>query len=199
MILTITGTFSTVYKAVQLPQDDEEDIENDVEDQDQLEDAPAAKRRKTTSRPQAGKRRRRPEVVALKKIYVTSSPHRILNELELLHELRDSPYICPLLMAMRHLDQVVAVLPYFRHLDFRYYYRDFLVNDMRHYFRSLFSALHHVHKAGILHRDINLPISYMIMPVGMVCWLISGLPKGKVQTGNHVIARSTVINEDRGL
>lgn len=58
-------------------------------------------------------------------------------------------------MAMRHLDQVVAVLPYFRHLDFRYYYRDFLVNDMRHYFRSLFSALHHVHKAGILHRDIK--------------------------------------------
>ena len=26
---------------------------------------------------------------------------------------------------------------------------------MRHYFRSLFSALHHVHRAGILHRDIK--------------------------------------------
>lgn len=94
-------------------------------------------------------------MVALKKIYVTSSPHRILNELELLHELRNSPYICPLLTAFRHLDQVVAVLPYFRHLDFRLYYREFLINDMRHYFRSLFNALAHVHKAGILHRDIK--------------------------------------------
>lgn len=101
------------------------------------------------------KQTQKPQYVALKKIYVTSSPHRILNELELLHQLRDSPYICPLLTAFRHMDQVVAVLPYFRHLDFRLYYRDFLINDMRHYFQSLFSALVHVHKAGILHRDIK--------------------------------------------
>ena len=93
--------------------------------------------------------------MALKKIYVTSSPNRILNELELLHELRDSKYICPLLTAFRHLDQVVAVLPYFKHLDFRLYYRDFLVNDMRNYFKSLFMGLASVHKAGILHRDIK--------------------------------------------
>lgn len=93
--------------------------------------------------------------MALKKIYVTSSPHRILNELELLHELRDSNYICPLLTAFRHHDQVVAVLPYFKHLDFRLYYRDFLVHDMRPYFRSLFNGLAMVHKAGILHRDIK--------------------------------------------
>lgn len=93
--------------------------------------------------------------VALKKIYVTSSPNRILNELELLYELRDSNYICPLLTAFRHHDQVVAVLPYFRHLDFRLYYRDFLTNDLRHYFLSLFSGLAYVHKQGILHRDIK--------------------------------------------
>jgi cell division control protein 7 len=91
----------------------------------------------------------------LKKIYVTSSPHRILNELELLHELRNCPYICPLLTAFRHQDQVVAVLPYFRHLDFRLYYRDFLTNDFRLYFRSLLSGLAWVHKCGILHRDIK--------------------------------------------
>lgn len=95
------------------------------------------------------------KIVALKKIYVTSSPSRILNELELLHELRDCPHICPLLTAFRHQDQVVAVLPYFKHLDFRLYFRDFLTNDLRHYFLSLFSALQWVHEAGIIHRDIK--------------------------------------------
>lgn len=121
---------------------------------------PPTKRRKTsiasaiTSQTLRTKRKSG-RIVALKKIYVTSSPHRIANELELLHILRDAPYICPLLSAFRHLDQVVAVLPYFRHLDFRLYYREFMVSDMRHYFNCLFYALHAVHKAGILHRDIK--------------------------------------------
>jgi cell division control protein 7 len=155
LVLTIAGTFSTVYKAEQLPQPGDLD-EDDEEHSDNQSAYMASKRRKTGATTGVSTRSRpRPQVVALKKIYVTSSPHRILNELELLHELRDSPYICPLLTAFRHLDQVVAVLPYFRHLDFRLYYRDFLVNDMRHYFRSLFNALAHVHKAGILHRDIK--------------------------------------------
>ncbi|EXJ89808.1 CDC7 protein kinase [Capronia epimyces CBS 606.96] len=152
------GTFSTVYKAEQLPQPNEINghDENDEPADESNPDMPPSKRRKTNAGAgRSTKSRRKPQMVALKKIYVTSSPHRILNELELLHELRDSPYICPLLTAFRHLDQVVAVLPYFRHLDFRLYYRDFLVNDMRHYFRSLFNGLWHVHKAGILHRDIK--------------------------------------------
>jgi len=125
--------------------EDEEDIE--------LEGATRSKRPSKRINTPPG--HRRTKYVALKKIYVTSSPHRILNELELLYELKQSPYICPLLTAFRHMDQVVAVLPYFRHLDFRLYYRDFLVNDMRVYFRSLFSALAYVHKAKILHRDIK--------------------------------------------
>ncbi len=60
-----------------------------------------------------------PQFVAIKKIYVTSSPMRIQNELELLHDLRGCKHVCPLITAFRHQDQVVAVLPYFRHLDFR--------------------------------------------------------------------------------
>ncbi|RVX75492.1 hypothetical protein B0A52_00845 [Exophiala mesophila] len=148
------GTFSTVYKAHQLPQREPTEDGSDVMSED-TEEMPL-KKRKTNSRTATSTRNcKKIRTVALKKIYVTSSPHRILNELELLHELRDSPYICPLLTAFRHLDQVVAVLPYFRHLDFRLYYRDFLVEDMRHYFSSLLRGLAHVHKAGILHRDIK--------------------------------------------
>lgn len=62
---------------------------------------------------------RRPRYVAIKKIYVTSSPTRIQNELELLHDLQGYRSICPLITAFRHHDQVIAVLPYFRHQDFR--------------------------------------------------------------------------------
>ncbi|KIY02818.1 uncharacterized protein Z520_01283 [Fonsecaea multimorphosa CBS 102226] len=150
------GTFSTVYKAEELVQPDELGQENEDPTNESSSEGPPSKRRKTSAASGTVSRpRRKGLLVALKKIYVTSSPHRIMNELELLHELRHSQYICPLLTAFRHLDQVVAVLPYFKHLDFRLYYRDFLINDMRHYFRCLFNGLAHVHKAGILHRDIK--------------------------------------------
>lgn len=60
--------------------------------------------------------------MAIKKIYVTSSPQRIMNELELLHELQGCRDIVPLITAFRHLDQVVAILPYFRHIDFKVWF-----------------------------------------------------------------------------
>ncbi|OAA59791.1 cell cycle protein [Niveomyces insectorum RCEF 264] len=106
---------------------------------------------------------RRAKFVALKKIYVTSSPLRIFNELELLHDLRSSPAVCPLITAFRSSDQVVAVLPYFRHQDFRDYYRRMTVPDMAIYLRSLFSALAAVHRARILHRDIK-PTNFLYDP-----------------------------------
>jgi cell division control protein 7 len=98
---------------------------------------------------------RKPRFVAIKKIYVTSSPARILNELELLNALRGCDSVCPLITAFRHADQVVAVLPYFRHTDFREYFRHMNVSDMKIYFRSLFTALQAVHAVNILHRDIK--------------------------------------------
>ena len=108
-------------------------------------------------------RRRKPKYVAIKKIYVTSSPSRILNELELLHDLRSCPSVCPLITAFRSTDQVVAILPYFRHADFREYFRKMTVPDMSIYLRSLFTALSFVHARNILHRDIK-PTNFLYDP-----------------------------------
>lgn len=144
------GTFSTVYKAEDLLYDRYEnnwdpDFVNDDSD--------------SNSSFKAHPKR----FVAIKKIYVTSSPQRILNELELLHDLRDSANVCPLITAFRDADQVIAILPYFQHKDFRDYYREFSITDMRLYFHSLFTALKSVHECEIIHRDIK-PTNFLYSP-----------------------------------
>ena len=180
-----TGTFSTVYKAEDLQYeryDNSWDLDRDTEKwaspplkktrtvgggqrarngcngNDKDDDNNSSHQVAKTHRP-----RRRAKYVAIKKIYVTSSPLRILNELELLHDLRSSPSVCPLITAFRSTDQVVAVLPYFRHRDFREYYRHMKVADMAIYLRSLFEALAAVHRANILHRDIK-PTNFLYDP-----------------------------------
>ena len=106
------GTFSTVYKAEDLLYDRHR---NDWD----LQSSSPGPWVSPPLKDVRGSHRRKPKYVALKKIYVTSSPMRILNELELLHDLRSCKAICPLITAFRHHDQVVAVLPYYRHQDFR--------------------------------------------------------------------------------
>lgn len=153
-----TGTFSTVFKA--------EDIHYSRYDNSwDMQDGPS----KWTPPPLRKRQhpqplRRRPRYVAIKKIYVTSSPARILKELELLYDLRRCPSVCPLITAFRHTDQVVAILPYFRHGDFRSYFRDMTVADIAIYLRSLFTALRSVHAHKILHRDIK-PTNFLYDPI----------------------------------
>ncbi|KAI9702159.1 MAG: hypothetical protein M1820_006241 [Bogoriella megaspora] len=151
-----SGTFSTVYKA--------EDLHYDRHHNDwDIEAKENSKWSSPSSRHRQLSNRQKPHYVAIKKIYVTSSPGRIFNELDLLHDLRNCPSVCPLITAFRHQDQVVAVLPYFQHRDFREYFRDFTVSEMRHYFHSLFSALKAVHDHNILHRDIK-PTNFLYSP-----------------------------------
>jgi cell division control protein 7 len=101
--------------------------------------------------------------VALKKIYVTSSPQRIFNELSIMEDLRPAEYVSYLITAFRSEDQIVAVMPYSRHRDFRDYYKEMPLGDFKYYFRCLFSALHSVHDAGIMHRDIK-PANFLYDP-----------------------------------
>ncbi|KAI4260918.1 MAG: hypothetical protein LQ352_000073 [Teloschistes flavicans] len=151
------GTFSTVYKAEDMHYHFyQNDWDIEAEDGSKWSSPPVKKRRHACSQDSQGRQRTmQPRFVAIKKIYVTSSPTRIQNELELLHDLQGYRSICPLITAFRHLDQVVAILPYFRHQDFRMFYRQMTPYDIKIYFRSLFTALAAVHRHGIIHRDIK--------------------------------------------
>lgn len=117
--ILISGTFSTVYKAEDLHyRFYQNNWDIDPKDASNLT-SPNQHGSSQVSSPTDRKRQRKAHFVAIKKIYVTSSPMRIQNELELLHNLRGCKAVCSLITAIRHQDQVVAVLPHFQHQDFR--------------------------------------------------------------------------------
>jgi cell division control protein 7 len=149
------GTFSSVYKA--------EDLTGAASYimGDGLWSSPMSERRlkKRKTDIQNGKK----NYVALKRIYVTSSPQRISNELRLLYMLAGSPRVAPLLEALRHQDQIIAVLPYYPHSDFRDFFRDLPLDGIKIYMFELLEALNFVHNKSIIHRDIK-PTNFLYDP-----------------------------------
>ncbi|KAK4052037.1 Cell division control protein 7 [Microbotryomycetes sp. JL201] len=109
--------------------------------------------------------------VAVKRIYVTSSPVRIQNELELLKLLRKASHVAHLIDAVRHQDQVLAVMPFSRHQDFRTYYRKASLPLIRSYMYSLLEGLRATHEQMIIHRDVK-PANFLFdttTGVGVLC------------------------------
>ena len=96
-----SGAFSAVFKAIDL-----------------LHDAYAyshnghANGKRYRTRQQAGQQ----HFVAIKQVYAFAAPWRIFNELEVLRDIRKSGarQVLSIITAIRHLDQILIVLPYSR-------------------------------------------------------------------------------------
>ncbi|KAI1319600.1 hypothetical protein EDD11_003593 [Mortierella claussenii] len=160
------GTFSSVYKAIDLEYNDYDNSEWDYgmdghprkklreskDDGSKDDNSSTTETANAVAKPTVSKEGK---LVAIKRIYVTSSPRRIENEIAILHELSGHKNVVPLITAFRFMDQVIVVLPYFEHRDFREYYRYLPMDDIRCYLRALLRGLAHMHKHGIIHRDIK--------------------------------------------
>jgi len=105
-----TGTFSSVYKAL------------DVGYHTKWDNTPWQGHHPPTSSAyyQSTRRPAQSKVfVAVKRIYVTSNPERIRNEISIMEDCRGCRHVSQLITAFRHEDQVVAIMPYHRNDDFR--------------------------------------------------------------------------------
>ncbi|ELR11413.1 cyclin-dependent kinase, partial [Acanthamoeba castellanii str. Neff] len=95
------------------------------------------------------------QAVALKRLYPTSSPSRVRNEIRHLKLLGGTNFVLPLLGGLREADQITLVLPYFKHDRFKEYINRFTIDQLRLYLYSLFTALHHMHRHAVIHRDVK--------------------------------------------
>ncbi|KAF8908372.1 kinase-like domain-containing protein [Mucidula mucida] len=156
-----TGTFSSVYKAIDLHYDK---WYNRVWH--------GRHSPKSSAHYQSVEHPRGARVyVALKRIYVTSSPERIRNEIRVMEDSRGCRHVCQLITAFRRQDQVVAVMPYQKNEDFREFFATLPMAGVKEYLRCLLRGLRDTHARGIIHRDLK-PANFLYDPCtgkGTIC------------------------------
>ena len=126
------GTFSTVYL-----------VKREKSEQD-LENVDNAKRTATWRR-----------WYAVKHLIPTSSPERILMEVECLRLSNGRKNVVPLLFCHRIRGDVILVMPYIENNKFNEVIRTMDHVEMKAYMKNLLLALSHIHSLGIIHRDIK--------------------------------------------
>ena len=92
---------------------------------------------------------------ALKHLIPTSSPERILMEIECLRLSNGRQNVVPLLFCHRILGDVILVMPYIPNNKFNEVIRTMDHVEMKAYLRNLLLAISHIHSLGIIHRDIK--------------------------------------------
>ncbi|KAI0089224.1 kinase-like domain-containing protein [Irpex rosettiformis] len=157
-----TGTFSSVYKAIDLAYHTKWDNHAWLGSHPPSSSAFYQTKEKEKSRK---------VFVAIKRIYVTSGPERIRNEISIMEDCRSCRHVSQLITAFREKDQVVAIMPYHKNDDFRSFYRSLPLGGVKSYFRCMFRALRDIHTRSIIHRDVK-PANFLFDPrtgIGTLC------------------------------
>ncbi|XP_016357665.1 cell division cycle 7-related protein kinase isoform X3 [Sinocyclocheilus anshuiensis] len=92
---------------------------------------------------------------ALKHLIPTSHPVRIAAELQCLTVAGGKENVMGVTYCFRKEHYVVIVMPYMEHQTFVDIVGTLSFEDVRHYIFHLLKALRHIHKFGIIHRDIK--------------------------------------------
>ncbi|EPY53642.1 CDC7 protein kinase Spo4 [Schizosaccharomyces cryophilus OY26] len=165
------GSFSSVFKAIDRHYDSYDNsywITSQIENQNGQE---------------KGKHQRQ-QFVAIKRVYATVLPSRIQTELEMLHELRGGECVLNMITAVRHQDQVLIVLPFIQHAEFRDFYMKYTLPEIATYLQDLLKGLAHIASKGIIHRDIK-PGNFawnpytqrgVILDFGLAQWQVADTP-----------------------
>lgn len=93
--------------------------------------------------------------VALKHLIPTSSPERVLMEVDCLRIAQGRHNVMPLLFCHRVGGDVILGMPVIRPAKFGELIRVVAMKEMLTYMKRLLEALAHIHKLKILHRDIK--------------------------------------------